>query len=165
MVKENGEASNAEPIFHGVTMNKNKSKIEKVVKSVFKKNYYKTTKSRNVIYGRIGEYASLNTSFLTTNSWHVEDNADYILYVSYDTYSNEISQVIIRTKNGNEMDKMVKDFLALWEEDADKSYKEYKKQAKKVKKGDSESFDAGGTSIHYSPDKNEVYCALYAKED
>ncbi|MBD5087261.1 MAG: hypothetical protein HDT30_00390 [Clostridiales bacterium] len=165
MVKENGEASNAEPIFHGVTMDKNESKIEEVVKSVFKKNYYKNTESRNAIYGSIGEYASLNTSFLTTDSWHVEDDADYILDVSYDTYSNEISQVIIRTKNGNEMDKMVKDFLTLWEEDADKSYKEYEKQAKKVKNGDSESFDAGGTRIYYSPDKNEVYCALSAKED
>lgn len=107
----------------------------------------------------------MNTSFLTTDSWNVEDDADYSLDVSYDTYSNEISQIIIRTKNGNEMDKMVKDFLTLWEEDADKFYKEYEKQAKKVKNGDSESFDAGGTRIYYSPDKNEVYCALSAKED
>lgn len=165
MVKENGEASNAESIFYGVTMEENKNKIEEVVKSVFKKNYYKTTESRNAIYGSIGEYASLNTSFLTTDSWHVEDDADHSLNVSYDTYSNEISQIIIRTKNSNEMDKMVKDFLALWEEDADKSYKEYEKQSKKVKNGDSELFDAGGTRIYYSPDKNGVYCALSAKED
>lgn len=45
MVKENGEASNAEPVFHGVTMNKNENKIEEMVKSVFKRTIIKIQKA------------------------------------------------------------------------------------------------------------------------
>lgn len=165
MVKENGERSNAEPIFSEITMEQNKSKIEKVIESVFKKKCETTTESKNTVYGSIGEYASLNTSFLTTDSWNVEDNIYQSLQVSYDTYSNEISHVIISTKDTNEMDKIVKEFLALWEEDADKAYKEYKKQAGKVKEDDSEFFTAGATKIYYSLDKSGVYCSLSAEEN
>lgn len=164
MVKENGERSNAEPIFFGITMEQNKSKIEKAAESVFKKKCEITTESKNTVYGSIGEYASLNTSFLTTDSWNTEDDFYHSLQVAYDTYSNEISQIIISTKDTNEMDKMVKEFLALWEEDADNTYKEYKKQAKKVKEGDSEFFTTGATKIYYSLDKNGVYCTLSAEE-
>lgn len=164
MVKENGERSNAEPIFSGITMEQNKSKIEKVAESVFKKKCEISTESKNTVYGSIGEYASLNTSFLTTDSWNTEDDFYHSLQVAYDTYSNEISQIIISTKDTNEMDKMVKEFLDLWEEDADKTYKEYKKQAKKVKKDDSELFTVGKTKIYYSTDKNGVYCTLSAEE-
>ena len=164
MVKENGEASNAEPLFAGVTMKKNSSQIEKVIEAVLGK-CSKSTESKNFVYGSIGEYASLNTSFLTTDTWHTEGDTYESVSISYDTYSNEINEIIISAKNGDKMDKLVKEFLTLWEKDADKSYKEYKKQAGKVKNGDSESFDAGGTRIYYSPDKNGVYCALSAKED
>lgn len=164
MVKENGERSNAEPIFSGITMEQNKSKIEKMIESVFKKKCETTTESKNTVYGSIGEYASLNTSFLTTDSWNVEDNIYQSLQVSYDTFSNEISQILICTKDTNEMDKMVKEFLELWEEDADKAYKEYKKQAGKVKEDGSEFFTAGATKIYYSLDKNGVYCTLSAEE-
>ncbi|MDE7422713.1 MAG: hypothetical protein K2N51_03335 [Lachnospiraceae bacterium] len=164
MVKENGEASNAEPLFARVTMKKSSSQIEKLIESVLGK-CSKTTVSRNTVYGSIGEYASLNTSFLTTDTWNTEGDTYESVSISYDTYSNEINEIVISVKNGDKMDKLVKEFLTLWEKDADKSYKEYKKQAGKVKNGDSESFDAGGTQIYYSPDKNGVYCALSAKED
>lgn len=168
VVKENGEASNVEATFSGILMEKNNNKIEKLVKSVAKVEWERTTDSRNIVYGSIGEYATLYTSFLTTDNWYARAKGNggyYSLRISYDTYSNEISDVIISAPSVDETDKLVKGFLALWEEDAEKTYKEYKKQAKKVKNSDSEIFDAGITRIYYAPNKDSIYCNLSVIEE
>lgn len=164
MVKENGEASNAESLFFGVTMKKSSSQIEKLIESVLGK-CSKTTESKNSVYGSIGEYASLNTSFLTTDTWNTKGDTYESVRISYDTYSNEINEIVISVEDGKKLDKLVNGFLPLWEKDVDKSYKEYKKQSQKVKNGESESFEAGVTRIYYAPDKSGVYCILGARED
>lgn len=165
-VKENGEVSSAEVAFSGVTIEKNESKIESILQSV-KGDWKKETTSKNTVYGNIGDYPSLNTSFLTLDDWAVtvEDDILYSVHIFYDTYSHEITSVTIQAKDTDITDKLVKGFLNLWEKDADKTYQVYKKQRNKGKNDEYQSFKAGVSKVFYSADKYGVYCTLEPNED
>lgn len=165
-VMENGEPSDSDTFYSQLIFTDIKDDLYKMLTKEISVNWEDCeTSSYNVVNGTLGDESSLYKMFLTTSAWKYYADSSYKSFsVSYDTYSKEVSEFAISGDSKKEIFAILKNLLALTEENfSNNDFTTIKKKLEQTKKGDYTLYDFGNSRIYYSiSDDGSCYCTIDA---
>lgn len=118
----------------------------------------------NKIMGCTGDYKYETKTFITSVTFSAPDDYYPSLKLTYDTYTEKVSDFLVQTKTEEELKAVLPEVLALVEGNlSEADVKKIQKQLKVADGDNYSSFSFGNSSIYYSPSENGMYCSISAQ--